>query len=271
MIVHLTESEKPDVLRYIGDERGRCLYMYMDILKFGLNSPEVSVWAQQADGEIAALMMKYHNGFHVYAKRTDADFGETAGLIRQIKPGLVCGEGPVVQSLSAALPEYVAEYGVIYKLGRPCACADKTDIRTACPDDFRQVARMLKADDDYGSGFTLEELEAQFRGRQESGLSRSLVLRQGNEVVAHVATGAETADVATVNGLVVAESLRHRGLATKVMNALCAELQSEGKDVFSAVYVEPSANLHRKIGFCEYCSWGKMFAAQGPDVEKDRK
>lgn len=271
MIVRLTEPEKQDVLRYIGDERGRCLYMYMDILKFGLDGPEVAVWAQRTDGETAALMMKYHNGFHIYAKTSDVDYGEMAGLIRRVGPGLVCGEGHVIQSLSPSLPEYAAEYGVIYKLGKLRAHADRTRVQTAHSGDFRQVARMLAQDEDYGSGFTPEELEEQFRGRQEAGLSRSLVLRQGREVVAHVATGAETADVATVNGLVVEKSLRHQGLATKMMTALCSELQSEGKDVFSIVYVEPSANLHRKIGFAEYCTWGKMFASKSPDAESDRR
>lgn len=271
MIVRLTESDRQEVLRHIGDERGRCLYLYMDILKFGLNSPEVAVWAQRIDGEIAALMLKYHNGFHIYARKTDFDSGEMADLIRRIAPGLVCGEVSVLQSLSSALPEYTAEYGVIYKLGKLSACADRAGVQAACSEDFRPVARMLMEDEDYGSGFTLEELEGQFRGRQEAGVSRSLVLKQGGEVVAHVATGAETADVATVNGLVVAKSLRRRGLATKMMNALCAELQSEGKDVYSVVYAEPSANLHRKIGFCEYCTWGKMFASRGSNAASGRK
>ena len=176
MIIRLTESGKPEVFRFIGDERGRCLYMYMDILKFGLDSSEITVWAQRVDGEIAALMMKYHNGFHIYAKRPDIESGEIADLIRQIDPGLICGEGPVIQSLSSALPEYTAEYGAIYKLGRSCAGVDRADIHKACSGDFRQVAQMLKEDDDYGLGFTLEELEEQFRSRQESGLSRRIFL-----------------------------------------------------------------------------------------------
>ena len=159
MIVRLTESGKQDVLRYIGDERGRCLYLYMDIVNFGLSGSEVAAWAQRVDGEIAALMLKYHNGFHIYARNTDVDPGEMADLIRRINPGLACGEGPVIQSLSSLLPGYVAEYGVIFKLGKPCACADRADVQAARPEDFRQVAQMLKEDEDYGSGFTLEELE----------------------------------------------------------------------------------------------------------------
>lgn len=259
MITRLTELDKAEVFQYIGDERGKCLYMYLDILKFGLNIAEVSVWAQRVNHKIVALMMKYHNGFHIYAKRGDVICNEIIDLIKRLHPSLICGEKRMVQLLTPSLPEYGAEYGVVYKFSAPHIHFGGADIRRARSEDFSQIAQLLKEDEDYGAAFTCEELELQFRTRQEIGMSRSLVLYDGEEVIGHVATGAESEDIATVNGLVVKKNHRRQGLATKLLCSLCSVLQSEGKDVFSMVYVMPSANLHEKVGFSKYCDWGKLY------------
>ena len=105
MITCLREVDRDELLRYIGNERGRCLYMFMDIIKFGLENSEISVWAQRIGGRIIALIMKYHNGLHVYAKQEDVIWSEILDLIKQLRPALICGEKRIVQCLSANLPQ----------------------------------------------------------------------------------------------------------------------------------------------------------------------
>jgi len=259
MLALADKEDREELLRCLGEEKGKCLYMYMDILKFGLGHPEISVWVQRDGFGMSAVAMRYHNGFHIYARGAEYMPGEIVDLIRRERPTMICGEKHVVQGIADGLPGYVAEYGVVSRLSAPVARCAGCDVGIAQGPDFSQVAQMLKEDDDYGASFTCGELELQFRSRQESGLSRSYVLRSGGRVVAHVATGAECDAVATISGVVVRADCRRQGLATKVMRAICADLQAEGKDVYSIYYAEQSARLHGKLGFVKYCDWGKLF------------
>jgi len=259
MLAMADKEDRAEILRYLGEEKGKCLYMYMDILKFGLGHPEIDVWVQRNGCDILAVMMRYHNGLHIYARDAGCLSNEIVDLIKRERPTMICGEKYIVQGIADELPGYMAEYGVVSRLSVPVVKCTGCDVGMAQSADFPQVAQMLKEDDDYGAAFTSDELELQFRGRQESGLSRSYVLRCGGKVVAHVATGAECDAVATISGVVVRTDYRRQGLATKVMRALCADLQSEGKDVYSIYYVDQSARLHGKLGFVKYCDWGKLF------------
>lgn len=261
MLAMADKKDCAEILRYLGEEKGKCLYMYMDILKFGLGHPEINVWLQRNGCDMSAVMMRYHNGLHIYARGAGYVPDEIVDLIKRERPTMICGEKHVVQGIADALSGYVAEYGVVSRLSASVAKCAGCDVGIAQGADFSQIAQMLKEDDDYGVAFTCDELELQFRSRQESGLSRSYVLRSGGRVVAHVATGAECDDVATISGVVVRSDCRRQGLATKVMRALCADLQSEGKDVYSIYYVEQSARLHGKLGFAKYCDWGKLFTS----------
>ncbi|MBP5543938.1 MAG: GNAT family N-acetyltransferase [Kiritimatiellae bacterium] len=249
----------PQILDYIGNERGKCLYLYMDILKYGIGHPEIQVWMQQDNGGTVALAMRYRNGIHVYSAGNNYVPGEIVDLIRQVNPTMVCGEKTFVQTLSKGLPEYGVDNGEVVRLAEAKADARDPEVSLAQNEDFLPIAQMLKDDEDYGAPFSLEELEFQFRSRQESGLSRSYVLKIGGEVVAHAATAAESSDLTTLNGFVVRRDQRRKGYATRVINTLCADLQTEGKAVFSIYYVEQSAKLHHKLGFVKYCGWCKLF------------
>lgn len=259
MILPVSREEQSEVLRYIGAERGKCLYMYMDICKFGIGTPEISVWMQKRSGEIVSLMMQYHNGFHIYSRNDNCIVDEIVDLISTQTPTMICGTKKIIECLAARLPEYAVEYGEVSRLEADVANGSNDDVRLARDVDFGQVGRMLKDDDDYGAAFTCEELENQFRSRQETGLSRSYVLRKNDDVLAHVATGAESCDTATISGVIVNRMYRRKGFALKVLSAICSDLQKEGKAVYSIYYVPQSASLHRKVGFVKYCDWARLY------------
>ena len=259
MIFPVGQEDRSEALRYIGDERGKCLYMYMDICKFGIDTSEISVWMQKKNDMITALMMQYHNGFHIYSRDDNYIADEIAGLIENQRPTMICGTKKTIEDLSPRLPEYAIEYGEVSKLESVAAQETDVNVGLAKGDDFRQIGSMLREDEDYGAAFTLEELESQFRGRQESGLSRSYVYKKHGDVLAHIATGAESIDTATLSGLIVNRMHRRKGLAVKVMSAICSALQSEGKSVYSIYYMPESTSLHQKVGFVKYCDWGKLY------------
>lgn len=266
MIFPLSQEKQGEALRYIGDERGKCLYMYMDICKFGMNTSEISVWMQKRTDVITALMMQYHNGFHIYSRDDNFIIGEIVDLIENQMPTMICGTKRTIEDLAPGLPNYAIEYGEVSKLESATTYEIDVNVGLARHDDFRQIGKMLKDDEGYGAAFTFEELESQFRGRQESGLSRSYVYKRHGDVLAHVATGAESIDIATISGVIVNRMHRRKGLALKVMSAICSDLQSEGKSVYSIYYAPQSASLHQKVGFVKYCDWGKLYKRVCPST-----
>ena len=57
MIVRCQPDDRTDVLAYLGTDYGKCLYFYLDLMQFGLDSPEVSVWKEVDGGRIAAMAL----------------------------------------------------------------------------------------------------------------------------------------------------------------------------------------------------------------------
>ena len=85
-------QNRDEILDYIGKDYGKCLYLYVDLMKYGFDNPNVNLWLQKdGTGENRVLVLQYYTGMHVFSR--DGDFGaeEVLELIRERQPSMVCG------------------------------------------------------------------------------------------------------------------------------------------------------------------------------------
>lgn len=261
MIQRCTEQDRERILAYVDGAVDRCLYLYMDLLEFGFDSPEVSVWAEVMPARaIACIGLVYGKTCHLFSRDRRFDAVAWARHLRAQGVTLACAEGEIVRQLAEVLPGK-AEYGYEGHLDAPPPPDDRTGIRRARSEDFAVIARLLYHEAHYDRKAALATVEEQLRTRWARGFVRNYVLECDGVIAVHMGTTAETDRFAVVGALVTHADFRGRGLAARLFHAVCADLLAENKEVFSFYYDEMGKGVNQRMGLMPHCTWGRLFIA----------
>ena len=268
MIRKCAAADAKAILDFIGDDYGRCLYLYMDLLKYGFETPFVSVWREDGtDGAIASVWLRYNTGMHVYAPRGLPDGEAAIRFVRSERPAMLCGVSEVLLPIADGLKQdgYQFSGGRVGRYALQNGAAGRIDFRSLDDEaDFTRVEELLYADEEYGASYKPGELAAQLFERRRQGLSRNYAVERQGRIVAHVGTGAECDRFALLSGGVTDREWRRHGLFSGLITTLAQDLLAEGKDVFSLYYNSVAAALHHKAGFVDQCTWGRLFLKLHP-------
>lgn len=262
MITKCTKADEKRILQYIRGDYPSCLYLYLDLLKYGLESDSTDVYVQTEGEDIQALLLKYYSCLHVFSRENSFNAKELATFFTNNRfTMLYCTAETAKQVYMAFSPEIkkkaVITKGWVAQIER----VDREPRGLAVPalkQDFDQIIRMIYEDEDIGRSYKLDELAKQLEERNQEGYARNLVIRQDGQVIAHACTNAELKGIAVVAELLVKEGYRKRGYASEIWRTICSQLLSEGKEVYSFYYSEESRKLHKHIGFNEVCEWAKV-------------
>lgn len=260
MLVRCNNNEIKGIVNYIDKEYYACIYLYLDLLKYGCEDENVKVWLQKNNNNITSVILKYYSGMHVFSKKNDFDVEEIVRLINDEKPSMVCGEKRIIEGIynSIKTKEYKIETGFVREL-KQIKYEDYSNVKSAEKEDFYDIAKLIYEDEDLGSSYKLEELEKQMYERNIQKYTRNYVIHEDGKVVAHAATGAENDKIAMLAYVITDPNHRGKGLAIKVCSKVCSELKQEGKQIFLINYSNESTKLYDKLGFEPKCEWGKLF------------
>lgn len=256
-------NDREEILSYIGKEYGKCLYLYVDLMKYGFDNPNVRLWLQKnAEGKNTALVLQYYTGMHVFSRDTDLEPAEVVELIQNNQPSMVCGMETTLTKLGE-VEGYEIELGMVGQLKNlsdvdtsRCIKAVKDDTR----DDIRDIADFMADDEALGKPYKDDQLYNQLVERYEQNFGRSFMIRdeETGKVIATASTYAEEAGVAVISGVMAHPDFRGQGLAGTVLSAFCKDLKKDGFDVFSYYYIKPAERLHYRVGFETIGNWAKL-------------
>lgn len=262
MIEKCNAQQEPVIVDYIGGEFYKCLYLYMNLHRYGADSETIDVYLQKEKDKIRAVYLFYYSCVHVYSRQNDFSLDEFNAFTAQKEYTMIYCEKNTAEYIWSGLPETLKKQASmtcgwvaqIEKTDRE----DKHQTVRAENRDFRQIISLIYEDEDIGRSYDLDDLTKQLKERAEEGYTRNCVIRDGDIVVAHACTNAEMDDLAVVAELVVNKAYRQQGYATDIWRALCSTLLAERKEVFSFYYSEESRTLHKNVGFFEVCEWAKI-------------
>lgn len=258
MIVKANESNLNEIYEYIGKDFCRCVYLYLDLKKFGCSNENVNTWIQyDKNCNILCVILKYYTGMHIYSKSKNIIKEEIERLIDTTNPTMICGETQVLNKLNISL-KYNYEEGAVRYLDK-IKKYEIDGVESAKKGDFYQIGELLYEDEDIGCSYKLEELINQLYDRNEKKFTRNYVIKDGERVFSHAATGAENEDLAMLAYVITDKKYRGKGYAQKVCQVLCQELIEEGKKVCLINYSNESTRLYDKLGFEKYCDWSKWY------------
>lgn len=262
MVKKCTEQDKEIILTYIGHDYVSCLYLYLNLQKYGMNSNVVDVYIQQDEERITAILLRYYSCLHVYSRDNLFDTAELGAFVASDDISMIYCTAETAEMIYASLPEEKKTHSSLTKgWVAQIRKVDREPVGLsvpAKPTDFEQIARLIYEDEDIGKNYNLKELAQQLEQRNQEGYARNYVIRYHDLVVAHACTNAESENIAVVAELLVRKQFRRRGYASEIWREICSTLLFEGKEVYSFYYSEESRALHKKIGFTEPCQWAKI-------------
>lgn len=267
MIVKCTQSDIDAILSYIGNEYPKCLYLFLNLTRYGFDNDRIESFIQYDEGVISTVMLQYYSCLHIYSKDNSFDNEELTSFISSKKDlSMLYCESSTADKIASKLSKKIKKHFSITKgwvaQVKKLNIVPKGIAIKAKSCDFEQIVKMIYDDDDIGRSYKYDELAKQLEERNKEGYSRNLVIKDNELVIAHACTNAEIDKIAVVAELLVRKKYRRQGLASEIWGDICNQLLTEGKEVFSYYYSQESRSLHKKIGFKEVCVWTKIVIAE---------
>lgn len=252
------ENDLNDVLNFIGKRYGECLYLYLDILKYGFTDENIHLWCQKKNDKIVLLVLQYYTGMHIFMKdKTNVDFLDLISLIKERNPSMICGMETTIQLIKDELKGYELEVGYVGTI-KELKDVSIDNCRLATREDLRAVAEFLSTDDALGKPYGFELLYKQLLERYDQNYGRTFILEEDGQIIGTASTYAETHKCAVVSGVLIHENYRGKGLSRVILTALCKNLLENEFDVFSYYYIEQAIRMHKSVGFEDIGQWAKL-------------
>lgn len=250
------ENEK-EILEYIGKSYGQCLYLYVDLLKYGFDNENINVWFQKEDNEIKALVLQYYTGVHVFSKDVEFDVKKVVDLLKEINPSMICGMKWTLDKIKDYFDNYEMEVGIVGELTN-LKVYDTRGCYKANAEEIKELAELLAEDESLGKPYGFDLLYKQLLERYEENFGRNFIYREDGKIVATASTYAEKGGVAVISGVMVHPDYRGKGLSKNVLSAVCDNLKNDGFDVFSYYYIPSATRMHQSVGFEPIGDWAKL-------------
>lgn len=262
MIVECLDKKYEKIIEdYIGDNYYKCIYLYLDLKKYGFSNNNIKTWIQVKDNkEISTVILMYYTGMHVFSIKHDYDIKELCEFVKVKRPAMICGEKTIISNIynNLDISDYNIELGWVRELDY-IESFNRDGIEKAKEEDFYQIAKLLYDDEDLGSSYKLEELKNQMYERNKEKYVRNYIIRNEDEIICHAGTGAENEKVAMLSYVITNPKFRNKGYAKKLCSAVCEDLIKENKKVYLINYSTESTALYDKLGFKICSEWGKIF------------
>ncbi len=230
------EKDIDEILQYLKPHAEDCVYMYIDIKKYGLGNPNMSVWIDRNYQGIYLVVMKYHTSISVYTREENWDVDAVSDIIRREKPESVTAPRAIVEALQNVLSEeYGAVYGSVFELTNIRQDRFDGEIERVGEADTKEIAELIVRDEGIGGYYNVADLAEQFTERMRTNMGRNYVIRDHGRIVAHIASYAEYDGIATTGGLIVDPAYQTGVYGAVLESYLVEQLKKEGFRIYTFV------------------------------------
>ncbi len=263
MYVKAKEQDVEKLLTYFEQDLKNCLYSYIDLKKFGIENPNLTVYFDESDG-ICCTALKYYEGLQLFDADGKMDAEKTAKLIKELNSHIVSSTVDVIEKLYPLLKDtYEMEQGYVTEMLSMPECEISEEVRPAELSEYDEIAKLICSDKGVGGHYEPNELKELLLTRLDEGMGRNYVIKRDGEIIYHAATYAELDNLAVISGVVTKEEFRGKGLGTKGIQKLCYDLLKEEKKPCLFYYTKQAEGFYKKIGFEEGTGWAKLVLKKG--------
>lgn len=227
------EQDKEKILEYLRKDLHDGLYLYIDVMNYGVVSDNMKIWIEEEQGRIVLVIMKYFDSFQIYSCNSPCKIESVLELLHQYPVAMVSARKDIIQQLKGKLEHYKVEYGVVYLMDKYRKMGEVKKVQIATQKDVKEIAELICSDEELGEPYTVENLASQLAERIRTKTGRSYIIRENGEIIAHSATYAETEGIAVVSGTIVKAAYRNTNCYMILANYIMQELVQEGKAAYT--------------------------------------
>lgn len=242
------EQDRDRILAYLKPEIQDCIYLYIDIMNYGVCGEHMRVWLEERQGneqgDIRFVAMKYYNSFQLYGHGGDWSLEDLCSLLKENPVAMISGRKDIIERLEPHLTGYKATYGAVFVMDQYRELKDATSIQTATESDAEEIAELICSDEEIGGHYTVEGLTEQLRERIRTKTGRSYIIREDGLLVAHSATYAEAEGVAVVGGTIIRPKARNTNYYILLSNYMMQQLSKEHKTAYTFSVSEKMIRYH---------------------------
>ncbi len=246
------------ILAYLKSHLEECIYLTIDLEKYGYQCPEVEFWYTEKEGRPNTVLMKYYDSFQVFSADDKWEAEESAAFMERYHVQTICGKESMIKKLEERMTEYSAQYGIIVKEDTYKEFKQFELVREAEAEDAGEIANLMLTDEDFKMNYSLEELTKQLRDRMNDKMGRSYIIKEDGKIVAHTAIYAECGPAAVESGLIVHEDYKKKLYGMIIHEFIKKKLLSEGKTLYGFRIVDNMQRYAKALGLnvCGY--YGKL-------------
>ncbi len=250
------ESEKENIYRYIALEPEMNLFFYGDIESFGLSSSQVEVYANDSgSGTYDSLILRYFDFYIIYSQSENYALNPVLDFFQNRKNiDSISGKVELLKPLLPHLPQFkmTADY--------MCRCSSVSPVNTSTlkiekltPENARDIVDLY---------LNIEEFACNYRGKEDKMAEQIRVsLQEGGiawgifdngRLISVGSTSGANSKSAMIIGIATHQDYRKKGYASTIVQKLCQESFTQGKEFLCLFYHNPDAGrIYHKIGFEE--------------------
>lgn len=259
-MIQLTNERLQEVLSYMEDDLPNCLYLYGDIVCYGLKDPNVTVWYEEDVKGINVVIMQYFSAAHVYSKEDNFDTESVVKKLREINVTRISSKKSIVEMLLPQLEDkYGAEYGGVFKLTNYREIKSPVKIEKAGVEDAEAIAELLVTNEVYSHSYRKDELQKEIADRIERKVGRSYIIRDNERIVGHDGVSLETAQFAIEGLALVHDDFRNTLYGAFLDSYMVNDLGKEGKDLYCMIVEGRRMDGFIRMGNEVKAHYGKLF------------
>lgn len=192
------------VIAFLKKNLDDCVYIYIDIVKYGIEHPHITLWFSEYENGINSVAMKYYDSFQLFSIDTQLDREKICKVLTDNPVKTISGSENIIREIESELQgKYDCNYGIVVKETKYKKLPGFDKVEAATVDDCYEIACLMCQDEEFGRNYDVAVLAKQLEDRINTGMGRSFVMREKDEIVGHVATFAEVDDLVVQSGLMV--------------------------------------------------------------------
>ena len=248
----VSQNEIQTAVDYIGTDYKITPYMYVNLIKYGLGTDNVTSWLDLNEkGEIDGVYLLYYDCLHFYTKNVEEyPVERLLGFIKTTDHKVLMLQGAIGDRIDSNFPSYYSERNYVIDMDKVGLEEREFLSEIAKREDISEIVDLLMADPEYMDVYDRDVLSKQLHDRFDDDFSRYIVVKMDGKVVATCSTYAEVPGFAIISGVIVHPEYRRRGLAADVELYACKILEDDKKSRVGFVNFNNTASLalQKKLG-----------------------
>lgn len=240
------EEDEKRILQYLQKGLSDCVYLYIDIMNYGVASDNLIVWVGEKQNNLNLVVMKYYDSFQIYSHDCSFDVEEVTRLLEDNPVKMISGSKTIIEKLSKRCVDYHATYGVVFVMDRFHRMEDNALVTLATTEDCKEIAELICSDEEIGGHYSVDGLRGQLEERIEAKTGRSYIVRENGRIVAHSATYAEADGIAVVGGTIIHPEYRNSNYYIILSNYMMQQLENENKRAYTFSISEKMIRYHKR-------------------------